>query len=124
MVYNFFHVSGKRNQVLSTIVNDAGKAELKLKAFCNTLWWYSYEALRAFNAQFFEVSKALEQIVDEDPKAEPQANGLLSTMHTYKFIFALVLMLEVFKISNVLSNNCNLPRFSCQNHIQLLMVFY
>ena len=66
-------------------------------------WWCRNEALRALHAQFFEVSKALEQIVDEDPKAGPQANGLLSTMHTYEFIFALVLMLEVFQISNVLS---------------------
>ena len=36
VAYNFFHASGKRNQVLSTVANDAGKADLKLKALCNT----------------------------------------------------------------------------------------
>ena len=34
--YNFFHASKKRNnQVLSIVVNDAGKVELKLKALCD-----------------------------------------------------------------------------------------
>ena len=60
-------------------------------------------------AQFVEVSKALEQIIDENPKTGLQANGLLSAMHTYEFIFALVLMLEVFQISNVLSKQLQSP---------------
>ena len=42
--------------------------------------------------------------------AEPQANGLLSTMHTYEFIFTLVLMLEVFQISNALSKQLQSPK--------------
>ena len=96
--------------MLSTVVNDAGKAELKLKALFDTRWWCRYEALRALHTQFVEVSKALEQIVDEDAKAGSQTNGLLSTKHTYEFIFALVLMLEVFQISNVLSKQLQSPK--------------
>ena len=95
--------------MLSTVVNDAGKAELKLKAFCDTPWWCKNEALRALHAQFVEVSKALEQIVEEDPKAGPQTNGLLSTMHPNELIFILVLMLKVFQISNFLSKQLQSP---------------
>jgi len=102
-LYVFFHASGKRSTVLEKAITNAGITNYTMKSLSDTRWWCRAEALKVIRCQFQQIATALQELTEEDVNAGPQANGLLCSMLSFEFVFALVLMLDVFTLANVLS---------------------
>ncbi|CAF1440606.1 unnamed protein product [Adineta ricciae] len=94
-LYNFFEGSAKRHHVFEDVQKQAGLKAIVMKRLCDTRWTCRSECLTVVLNRYSEILDALETV----------SNGfiMLNTIKRLDFIFHLIIMSEVYSITNILS---------------------
>ena len=100
-LFDFIECSGKRHAIFQSIQDD--KKKLTLKGLCDTRWCDKYNSFKAAVEAFPFIIKFLEFVNEEDRTAiGSKANGLLHLIKNFSFLFHLLLLADVFQITNIL----------------------
>jgi hypothetical protein len=100
-LFDFIECSGKRHAIFQSIQDD--KKKLTLKGLCDTRWCDKYNSFKAAVQAFPFIIKFLQLVNEEDRTAiGSKANGLLHLIKNFSFLFHLLLLADVFQITNIL----------------------
>lgn len=100
LMYNFNEGSPKRHAVFEDLVSNTNSKLKTLKSLADTRWACRSEAVSAVAAQYENIEKALEDIIDDtsDYKARATGKGILYQMKTWNFITCLYIMNHILQI--------------------------
>ena len=103
-LHNLLEASAKRHAIFEKFkdTNFAGGSET-LKSLSDTRWSCRFEAIRAISDNFDAITKALEELAENDQKCGSQANQLLKCVQDFEFILCLFFLRRVLGQCNSLS---------------------
>jgi hypothetical protein len=96
-LYNLIEGSVKRHQVFEHVQKEAGLKTLTIKQLCETRWTCRLECLKVILLRFNEIITALEVM------EVPDAFLLLNSLQSFDFIIHLLIMTEIYFLTNILS---------------------
>ncbi|CAF4368700.1 unnamed protein product [Rotaria sp. Silwood2] len=105
-LYNLIEGSAKRYQVFENIQKEAGLQTLTVKQLCETRWTCRFECLKVILLRFNEIITTLDVI------NVPEAFLLLNSLQSFDFIYHLVIMSEIYILTNILSKFLQLSNIS------------
>jgi len=96
-LYNLIQGSAKRHKLSEDIQIEAGLKCLSVKQLCETRWTCRWECLKVILQRYSQIIETL-QVMDG-----PEAFLLSNSLNTFDFIFHLLIMSEVYLITNIMS---------------------
>jgi hypothetical protein len=96
-LYNLIEGSAKRHLIFEHIQKEAGLKQLTIKKLCETRWTCRLECLKVILLRYNEIIMTLENM------EEPDAFLLLNSIRTFDFVIHLLLMTEIYFLTNILS---------------------
>lgn len=106
-LHNFFSASTKRTSLFKENLKNKSFAggNQSLKSLSDTRWNCRIEACNTVLQNFDEITSTLQAISESDPKNGSQAEALLNNIESFQFIFCLILIQRILKITDKLSKS-------------------
>lgn len=96
-MYNLIESSAKRHHIFEQIQEDAGLKALTVKQLSDTRWTCRWNCLNVVLVRYPEIVSTLHEM------DAPDAFLLLNSVQSFDFVFHLLIMSEIYLITNILS---------------------
>jgi hypothetical protein len=96
-LYNLIENSAKRHILFEEIQEEAGLQSLTIKQLSDTRWTCRWNCLKVVLIRYPQIISTL-QVMEA-----PESHLLLHSMETFDFVFHLLIMSEIYLITNILS---------------------